>query len=93
MSVIAGLSRRGTGERNFTVTDPAGAMRRVLERFRGEAVGADRLYGNNRHLHLRCSSTELLVRLNIEARGDQALAHRRMAQLAKPGLDDPDRWP
>ena len=66
-----------SGEQNFVIEDPAAALKTVETALQSEAVqveffdGLSMDFGDWR-LNLRSSSTEPLVRLNIETRGDEA---------------------
>ncbi|MHA1128512.1 MAG: phosphomannomutase, partial [Alphaproteobacteria bacterium] len=66
-----------SGEQNFTINDPAAALKTLGVALESEAIAieyADGLsmdFGDWR-LNLRMSGTEPLVRLNIETRGDEA---------------------
>ncbi len=76
----------GSGERNFEIDDPAAALQKVENVLRGEARaiahddGLSMDFGNWR-MNLRSSSTEPLVRLNIESRGDAALVEQKLAEV------------
>ena len=75
-----------SGERNFTIKDPAAALLKIEERLGPEAQeishtdGLSLDFGTWR-LNLRPSGTEPLVRLNIESRGDEALVARQLARV------------
>jgi phosphomannomutase len=75
-----------SGERNYRVSD-AGAVRdRVLAHFEPMQPEIDRLDGLSLafpdwRLNLRSSSTEPLLRLNIETRGDRALLSAKLAEV------------
>lgn len=72
-----------SGEINFQVRDPAGAMARVERHFapscpaRDETDGLSMDFGQWR-MNLRMSNTEPLLRLNVEARGSQALVREKV---------------
>jgi len=70
-----------SGELNTEVADQAGAMDRVAEAYvgRGEVDWADGLTvnGDGWWFNLRPSNTEPLLRLNVEADGEQAMAQVR----------------
>ncbi|MBM4197825.1 MAG: phosphomannomutase [Gammaproteobacteria bacterium] len=72
-----------SGEINRRVTDPAGAIGRVRERYASEARREDLTDGlglefADWRFNLRLSNTEPVIRLNVEARGDaRLLAVRR----------------
>lgn len=71
--VVAPFDRYvGSGERNFTVTDPQAAIEAVAAAFLDEQVSADRLDGLTVQLpsgwfNVRASNTEPLLRVNVEA--------------------------
>ncbi len=75
-----------SGEQNYTIADPAAALKRIEVALGPEAKGishADGLsldFGEWR-LNLRRSGTEPLVRLNIESRGDPALVAFQLARI------------
>ena len=67
-----------SGEINFTLEDPQAAIGRVAAVFGPEAKAVDRTDGlgidlGDWRFNLRSSNTEPVVRLNVEARGDDAL--------------------
>ncbi len=75
-----------SGEQNFTIADPAVALKMVEDTLGGAAIEishADGLsldFGDWR-LNLRPSGTEPLVRLNLESRGDAALVAQKLAEV------------
>ena len=75
-----------SGEQNFTIADPAAALRMIEAALGPEAQEishADGLsldFGDWR-MNLRPSGTEPLVRLNIESRGDAGLVATQLARL------------
>ncbi|MFB9904785.1 phosphomannomutase/phosphoglucomutase [Allokutzneria oryzae] len=77
-----------SGEINSTVADQAGRMAAVKETFSGEGVSVDELdgltvdLGDGSWFNLRASNTEPLLRLNIEAPTDEAVAELRDRVLA-----------
>ncbi|SDN44354.1 phosphomannomutase/phosphoglucomutase [Allokutzneria albata] len=77
-----------SGEINSTVADQAGRMAAVREAFAGEGVEIDELdgltvdLGDGSWFNLRASNTEPLLRLNIEAPSDEAVAELRDRVLA-----------
>lgn len=84
--------RRGafpsSGEINFALPDPAGAMARVRARYQPLAASVDEMDGlglsfGDWRFNLRASGTENLVRLNVESRGDPALVHAKVAEISK----------
>jgi phosphomannomutase len=67
-----------SGEINFTLEDPKGAIERVQAVFEFRATAIDEMDGLGFELgdwrfNLRSSNTEPVVRLNVEARGDAKL--------------------
>jgi phosphomannomutase len=75
-----------SGEINFKLEDPAGAMARVIAAFAPEALVRDDTDGTSLEfaawrLNLRASNTEPVVRLNVESRGDRALLEQKVAQI------------
>jgi phosphomannomutase len=87
--LVAGMRRAhpSSGERNFTVSDPRAAMARIEAALAPAAHSVDRLDGisldfGDWRMNLRASSTEPLLRLNVETRGDPALLAERVAALA-----------
>ena len=73
-----------SGEINFTIADPAAAMARVRAEFATQAGAIDEMDGLGVSLgkwrfNLRCSNTEPVVRLNVEAHND--------AELVAAGID------
>jgi phosphomannomutase len=80
---------KASGEINSTVTDQAASMAAVREAFAGrEGVNIDELDGltvdlpDGSWFNLRPSNTEPLLRLNVEARDDAAVAALRDEVLA-----------
>lgn len=75
-----------SGEINFKVADAKASVDRVMARFaplspvidRTDGISAD--FGDWR-FNLRSSNTEPLLRLNVEARGDESLMHARTDEL------------
>ena len=75
-----------SGEINFRLDDPAGAVARVRAALEPEAVSRDETDGlslafNDWRLNLRSSNTEPLLRLNVEAKGDAGLVDRGVARV------------
>ena len=75
-----------SGEINFRLDDPGAAIGRIEAAFAAEAAARDETDGLSLafadwRLNLRRSNTEPLLRLNVEARGDQAGLEARVAQL------------
>lgn len=75
-----------SGEINFTLDDPQAAVAKVRAEFTSKAVGLDETDGLSFDLgtwrfNLRCSNTEPLVRLNVEAKGDANLVSGGVASV------------
>jgi phosphomannomutase len=75
-----------SGERNFSVADPIEAMDHVQQIYSKKALDVDLLDGlsltfSNWRLNLRPSSTEPLLRLNVESRGDKMLVDQRVREI------------
>ncbi len=76
----------GSGEQNFTIPDPAAALSEIESRYAAAAAnvahddGLSMDFGDWR-MNLRSSSTEPLVRLNIESRANPAIVKSRLAEL------------
>ena len=75
-----------SGEINFRLDDPAGAIDRVIARFAQAALRRDDTDGISLEFadwrfNLRSSNTEPVVRLNVESRGDAALVRDRAAEI------------
>jgi len=71
-----------SGEHNFRLEDPEGAITRVIDALEGKALSRDDTDGvslafSDWRLNLRRSNTEPLVRLNVESRGDTDLLARK----------------
>jgi phosphomannomutase/phosphomannomutase/phosphoglucomutase len=75
-----------SGEINRTITDPVTALKLVRQHYQTEALAIDFTDGlsmefSNWRFNLRCSNTEPLVRLNVEARNDEAVMQEKTAEL------------
>lgn len=75
-----------SGEINRRVTDTAELLERVEKTFAGEANSIEHVDGlsmafDNWRFNVRSSSTEPLLRLNVESRGDRELMEQKTAQL------------
>jgi len=75
-----------SGELNFTVSNAAKCIERVQNHFVSEALSIDDVDGlsmsfDTWRFNLRKSNTEPLVRLNIEARADDALLKEKTNEL------------
>jgi len=76
----------GSGERNFRIADPAAALAKLEQTLGPDAKTVDHLDGlsmdfGDWRLNLRPSSTEPLVRLNLESRADQGLIARQLTRV------------
>jgi phosphomannomutase len=77
-----------SGEINFRLADPAGAVARVRAALEGAALARDETDGlslafEGWRFNLRSSNTEPLLRLNVEARGDAGLVAEGVARLRR----------
>ncbi|MFC3652360.1 phosphomannomutase [Dyella humi] len=77
-----------SGEINFRVRDAAASIDRVMNHFQGSAPAIDSTDGlsadfGSWRFNLRSSNTEPLLRLNVEARGDEALMQRKTAEISQ----------
>ena len=86
--LISGSRNRfpSSGELNFKVPDAVTCIERVQNYFASEAMSIDELDGlsmsfDTWRFNLRKSNTEPLVRLNVEARGDDALLREKTKEL------------
>jgi len=86
--LVADMQARfpSSGEINFDVPDPAGAMRRIETAYIADAQAVDRMDGLaltflNWRFSLRQSNTEPVVRLNVETIGDVALLGARVTEI------------
>ena len=76
-----------SGEINRKVADPGGVMKRVRARFQAEVTafsdldGISMEFGTSWRFNLRKSNTEPLVRLNVEASGDEDLMKARTEEI------------
>ena len=75
-----------SGELNYRVPDSAAAMAAIESRYAGQALEIDRTDGQSYEFadwrfNLRTSNTEPLLRLNVEARGSEALMRERTREL------------
>lgn len=75
-----------SGEINFTVADGAQAMRSIQATYAALEPEVDYTDGYSAdfgewRMNLRCSNTEPLLRLNVEARGNAALMEERVAEI------------
>jgi phosphomannomutase len=75
-----------SGEINFQVGNPAAAIAAIAEHYQTREPAVDRTDGlsmdfNTWRFNLRSSNTEPLLRLNVEARGDQAMVQAQVARI------------
>jgi len=75
-----------SGELNYRVADPAGAIAAVQARYAPQAQSVDRTDGLSYEFadwrfNLRSSNTEPLIRLNVEARGSRELMQAKTREL------------
>ena len=75
-----------SGELNYRVPDSAAAMAAVESRYAAQALEVDRTDGQSYEFadwrfNLRTSNTEPLLRLNVEARGSEALMRERTREI------------
>lgn len=75
-----------SGEINRRVTDTAELLERIEKTFAGEANSIEHVDGlsmsfDSWRFNVRSSSTEPLLRLNVESRGDRELMEQKTAQL------------
>lgn len=75
-----------SGEINSIVADPPALLSTVEARYAGRALAIDRLDGlsmafDDWRFSIRSSSTEPVVRLNVESRGDEALMQQKTREL------------
>lgn len=76
-----------SGEVNFKVDDADRVLEAVWKKYRRDAIYMDHVDGINLEypgwrFNLRKSSTEPLLRLNLESRGDPELVRKKLKQLA-----------
>jgi len=81
-----------SGEINRRLADAKAVLRRAQEHYQGSALSVDFTDGLSMEFpewrfNLRGSNTEPLVRLNVEARGSEALVKDKTAELLR--LIDP----
>lgn len=87
-----------SGEINFTLDDPGGAIARVSQEFREAAHSIDEIDGigfdmGRWRFNLRSSNTEPVVRLNVEARGDAALVEAGVERITDLLMGTPNSLP
>ncbi len=75
-----------SGEINRTLSDPVAVLLEVEHLYRKEALDINHTDGLSMEFadwrfNLRCSNTEPVVRLNVEARGDQVLMQKKTEDL------------
>lgn len=77
-----------SGEAIFSVINPVRVLDAVWEKYGRDALSADQIDGISLEyagwrFNLRYSSTDQLLRLNVESRGDSALVAKKLAQLGR----------
>jgi phosphomannomutase/phosphomannomutase/phosphoglucomutase len=77
-----------SGEINRRLQDPSSAIRKIEETFKPDALAVDFTDGLSMEFpdwrfNLRCSNTEPVLRLNVEARGDEMLMKEKTGDLLK----------
>ena len=87
-SLVADMRRDfpSSGEINFRVPDPGAIMETIAEALAPQAHAQDRFDGlsmsfDRWRFNLRMSSTEPLLRLNVETRGDAALLSAKLDEM------------
>jgi phosphomannomutase/phosphomannomutase/phosphoglucomutase len=75
-----------SGEINRRLRDPSSAIRKVEETFKPDALVIDATDGLSMEFadwrfNLRCSNTEPVLRLNVEARGSVALMEEKTKEI------------
>jgi len=75
-----------SGEINRRLRDPLSAIRKVKETFSPEGLAVDTTDGLSMEFpewrfNLRCSNTEPMLRLNVEAKGDDLLMRKKTAEI------------
>jgi phosphomannomutase/phosphomannomutase/phosphoglucomutase len=77
---------RVSGEINRKVDNPANIIKKIEDRYRGNALVIDYTDGlsmefSEWRFNLRCSNTEPAIRLNVEARENSELMRNMTAEL------------
>ncbi|MEJ2699130.1 MAG: phosphomannomutase [Desulfuromonadales bacterium] len=77
-----------SGEINRKLSDPSAAIREIETKLRESAVATDYTDGLSMEFphwrfNLRCSNTEPVLRLNVEARGDAGLMQEKTDELLR----------
>lgn len=76
-----------SGEINTTLNDPKAAIERIRQKYEAQAESSDSVDGlsftfaDGWRFNLRMSNTEPVLRLNVEAKGDEALMKSKTADL------------
>jgi phosphomannomutase len=88
-ALVAEMQARfpSSGEINFTVADPTGALARFEAAYLPLAAAVDRMDGlsldmGQWRVNVRMSNTEALLRLNVETKGDQGLLAAKVAEVS-----------
>ena len=81
-----------SGELNYTISEPSRCLKLVKQAFSKEAILCNEMDGlsmsfKDWRFNLRKSNTEALVRLNVEASGDQELLSLKTQQLENLIID------
>ena len=74
------------GEINLKISDPAGAIQRVLAHYQSSALAIDQTDGismefDHWRFNLRMSNTEPVIRLNLETRADTQLLQQKQKEV------------
>jgi phosphomannomutase len=91
LSALVGERQRlfpASGEINRAIADSRGVLARVQQHYQAQALAIDFTDGLSMEfaqwrLNLRGSNTEPLVRLNVEARGSEALMQEKTAEVLR----------
>ena len=75
-----------SGELNYTVADSAAVQKKIADQYAPAHPAVETVDGlsmafDDWRFNLRASNTESLLRLNVEARGDEALVRGKVAEL------------
>ncbi len=87
-SAIGWSAFPASGEINRKLADPSAAIREIETRLRAAAVATDHTDGLSMEFprwrfNLRCSNTEPVIRLNVEARADAGLMREKTEELLR----------
>lgn len=89
LSALVGEQMRlfpASGEINRRLESPLRAIRKVEDTYKADALTVDYTDGlsmefGNWRFNLRCSNTEPVLRMNVEARGDEVLMKEKTSEL------------